>query len=197
MDLHLYTSKRTARLGMSILFQKKIMKYRGFTLIELAITLTVIAVLSALAAPSFKSIIQNKRMTTQYNELLASLMLSRSEAINRAQRVTACQSTTGNSCGGTATSWHTGWVVFVDNDQDDVIDAGTDEIIQVHSALSGGNTLTFARTRVSYGSDALAIAASNGTFTLCDNRGDTNSKGLVVSITGQVRHTTNGLGACP
>ncbi len=55
----------------------------GFTLIELMVTLSVMAILATLAAPSFTSLIQNSRTTTQTNELVAALNLARSEAVKR------------------------------------------------------------------------------------------------------------------
>lgn len=173
-------------------------KSQGFTLVELMITLSVAAILMSIAAPSFTSLIQNNRMSTQYNTLLASLTLARSEAIKRNQRVTACQSSTGNSCSGSMANWHTGWIIFVDADRDNIKDP-TEEILRVNGALSGGNTLEFDRVRIAYASDGLAAGLLTGKFILCDARGDTNRKGLVVSPTGRVRHAVSSdiLGTCP
>jgi type IV fimbrial biogenesis protein FimT len=55
----------------------------GFTLIELLITIVVLAVLLTLAAPSFRDVIQNNRVTAQANELVSALNLARSEAVKR------------------------------------------------------------------------------------------------------------------
>ncbi|OUR73993.1 hypothetical protein A9Q78_01885 [Methylophaga sp. 41_12_T18] len=170
----------------------KTLNHQGFTLIELIITLSIAAILMAIAAPSFSGIIQNNRMTTQYNELLASLSLARSEAIKRTQRVTVCQSSTNNSCGGDSSSWHSGWIVFVDENADNTRDAGED-ILRANSVLAGNNTLSYgARTRVGFDSDGLASGGSNGTFTLCDSRGDSNRQGLVISPTGRARPAVSG-----
>jgi len=161
------------------------------------ITLAIAAILSSLAAPSFTNMIKDNRMTTQFNELLTSMSLARSEAIKRGLPVTACKSDDQDaapSCGG---NWEDGWIVFVDNNSDGSIDAG-EEIIQMTSALSGGNTLNFGRNRVTYRADALAIGFT-GTFTLCDDRKNSDRKGLVVSNTGRVRQAiaADALNNCP
>jgi type IV fimbrial biogenesis protein FimT len=174
-------------------------KIKAFTIIELMITLAIAAILASIAAPSFTEIIQNNRMTTQYNELLAGLSLARSEAIKRGITVTLCQSNNATTCGGNSNSWHAGWIVFVNDNADSTVDTG-EEILRVHGSLSGGNTLTFgARTQVSYESDGLARGGSNGTFTLCDARGDSNKKGIVISTTGRTRHaiSSDTLASCP
>ena len=155
-------------------------------------TLVIAGILATLAAPSFVDVIKNNRMTTQYNDLLASLSLARSEAIKRGDSVTACKAANPTTCGG---NWHDGRVVFVDSNSVGVIDAG-EEIIRVYSSLSGSNTLSFPRNRVTYSSNGLATGFT-GTFTLCDDR--PISKGLIVSNTGRVRHAipADVLAACP
>jgi len=147
------------------------------------IALAVAGILISFAVPSFTASIQNNRMATQINELHASLSLARSEAIKRNTNVTICRSSNGSSCTG---SWHDGWIVFVDDNADGAVDAG-EEILRVHGALEGQNALTFSQTRVIYASSGIARAGSNGTFTLCDSRGATSARGLVVGLSGRPR----------
>lgn len=156
---------------------------KGFTLIELMITLAVAAILLGLTAPSFNDLIKDSRLTTQINGLSASINLARSESIKRSLTVTICKSDNGTACGG---NWNEGWIVFEDINGDGAVDTG-DTIIRVNSALTSGNTLVFpGKNRITYQSDGFAIGY-NSTFKLCDDRGYTRAKGLVVSNSGRVR----------
>jgi type IV fimbrial biogenesis protein FimT len=72
----------------------------GFTLIELMITMTIVAIVATIAAPSFTAIIRNNQITTEANRLITGLKLARSEAIKRSAPVTACLSSVTTSCDG-------------------------------------------------------------------------------------------------
>lgn len=74
---------------------------RGFTAVELMVTVAVIAIVAALAAPSFNTMIQSSRLTAGANDLVAALQLARMEAIRSNGRVDVCPSTNGTACGGT------------------------------------------------------------------------------------------------
>lgn len=64
------------------------LRHRGFTLTELLIVVAVIGVLLAIAAPSFRTTIENQRIRAASSDLYASLALVRSEAIKRNANVT-------------------------------------------------------------------------------------------------------------
>jgi len=166
------------------------LKNKGFTLVELMITIGIASVLLVLAAPNFRAIIQNNQMVSQINELQASLNLARSEAIKRNASVTLCETKTGTGCGGHTSHWHHGWMVFVDNDSDGVVDDG-ETVLRVHNQLSGKKTkLIFDKTRVMYASSGITRSNSDGTFVLCDKRGTDSVRGLKIGLTGRPRLTT-------
>lgn len=70
----------------------------GFSLVELMVALSVLAVLITLAVPSLTAVINNNRLAAQANEVVTSLQLARSEAVRLNQTVTVCRTTDGVTC---------------------------------------------------------------------------------------------------
>ncbi|MGC9456382.1 MAG: GspH/FimT family pseudopilin [Halothiobacillaceae bacterium] len=90
------------------------MKHRqGFSLIELMITISLLAVILGLAVPSFNFLIQSNRATTLANDLMTAITFTRSEAIRRGEAVRLCPSDDGAKCGG---SWTDGWITKADSE---------------------------------------------------------------------------------
>ena len=113
----------------------------GFTLVELLVTVTIAAILAALAVPNFRTLIVSTTLTSQANEFLTMIAYTRSEAVKRNARVTMCKSSNGNDC--TPGTWAQGYIVFTDSASGGtvgVVDAG-DTVLKVHAALSSGSTL--------------------------------------------------------
>ncbi|MEO8746769.1 MAG: GspH/FimT family pseudopilin [Rhodanobacter sp.] len=84
----------------------------GFSLLELMVTITIVAVLTAIAVPSLRNTIQRNRVSSASNDLLASLAYARTAAITRGQIVSMCPSTTGKSCTTSGQAFEPGWIVY-------------------------------------------------------------------------------------
>ena len=90
------------------------MKNKGFTIVELMTTLAIVAIMAAIAAPSFKNLIANNRLAAFSNDMISSLSAARNEAISTRQSV-AIQPNSGN--------WTNGWAVIVDSNSDGLFNA--------------------------------------------------------------------------
>ncbi len=85
---------------------------RGFTLLELMTTITIVAVLLAIGVPSMRSMIQRNRVSSANNDLAASIAYARTTAINRGQLVSMCPSADGSTCTSAGQDFEPGWIVY-------------------------------------------------------------------------------------
>ena len=112
----------------------------GFTLIEVLITVGILAVVVSFAAPSMRDMITNSRLQGASSDLMADLSLARGTAAAKGQRVTICTSSDGATC-STSSLWHQGWIVFVDGNSNGTFEAANDTMIRVHEALNSSITV--------------------------------------------------------
>ncbi len=171
----------------------------GFTLVELIVTVSIVAILGGIVAPSFVSFVQDNRITGQINTLIGTIHYARGEAASRRSIVTLCASSNSSSCSN-SNSWESGWIIFSDsNNNGNAIIDGTDELILVQEALEGGNTLResgFGFTgagKIHFNANGFLYASdpSAGTMTLCNDDGATAAKAIIVNISGTSRLATD------
>lgn len=90
------------------------MRTRGFTLIELVVTMAVLVILVTVALPAFSHLVRETRTHTRAQDLYQAAQLARTSAITNNQRVTL-------SADG---QWSDGWQVFVDSNHNGQLDSG-------------------------------------------------------------------------
>ena len=165
---------------------------RGMTLFDLLIALTVASMVLTLVVPSFKTVIASQRMTSVTNEMVMTLNLAKSEAVKRVAYVSVCKSSDGVNCSAGVAGWDDGWIVFANttNANLDSIDAG-DEIIRVYPGIRQSFTFSTIGTITSFisfrpgGTIGTAAANMAGTLTVCDERGATFARGIVLGLSGR------------
>jgi len=167
----------------------------GFTLLELMTTILVASILLGIAIPSFREMSAGNRLTTQANDVVAGMNLSRSEAIKRNTTVTFCRTATAadTACVTSTGDW-LNWIVRTSGGT--VIRKGS--VSTYNSTLSLKSTLT--NDQVSFGSDGLArtggALVNNQTVTVCVSNLSTSNKRVVTLGAGSRLSTTSGAGTC-
>jgi len=161
---------------------------QGFTLVELMVTVSVLAIVLGVGVPGFQELIQNNRMTVSVNDMVTDLNLARSEAVKRGSSVTLCRRNDAGTACNASGNWLSGWIIFIDPDGDGTVDTG-EQIIRVRGSLKGLTLLNFSRSRVTFSAQGFS-QGFNGTITFCDSRGVSKAKGRVLSNTGRLREAS-------
>jgi type IV fimbrial biogenesis protein FimT len=178
-----------------------IRRARGFTIVELLVTVGIVGVLAGIAAPSMRDLVASNRLKTHNSTLETSLMLARTEAIKRQLRVVVCKSADQASCAGSG-DWQQGWIVFVDTNDSASVDAG-EAILEKVGALSGSFILrgdTDVADYVSYSRNGgPKIRASDnpqtGMFQLCQTAGGA-ARQITVLATGRLSFGKEAVASC-
>jgi len=153
----------------------------GFSVVELMVTVTVAAVLAAVAIPSMRTFLQNDRMWTEQNALVMSLNAARSEAIKQdvVGGVLVCASSDGLTCN--TANWSSGWIVAL-------APPAAGAPLQTVTALPVSNTLkeNNGRTQIVFLSNGTVQGQVAGQFTFCDQRGGGNARYTEVAAFGRI-----------
>ncbi len=164
----------------------------GFSLIELIVVLSILAILLGIAIPNVQDFLVNYRASAQANDLIADIAYARGEAarLGRSVRVVADG------------DWEDGWFVGIDIDGNGSV-AGANEILRQHGPVEEDY-------RLIEGSDALSLtfgpmgdltapATLKAEFAICQPEGFNHHRAVIVNAIGRAsirkwNYTANNFG---
>jgi type IV fimbrial biogenesis protein FimT len=171
---------------------------RGFSLMEVLVTITLLGILLALAAPSFGEWIRNSQVRTVSDALQNGVRLAQAEAVRRNRQVVFFLTNSQNctpSIGAAANGsfWSIRTVPLITGDTPEVVQCG------VLSDVAGGVTINgpVAMCFSSMGrqvanntpgpADAVCTLSESGRSTYDVSKTDSRALRVVVALAGQLR----------
>ncbi|HEY5579745.1 MAG TPA: GspH/FimT family pseudopilin [Rhodoferax sp.] len=146
----------------------------GFTLIELMVTVAILAITASLAAPSFREILAAQRVRSTAYSIVSDLTLARSEAVKRGADVTLTP---------VATQWANGWLVTV---------VSSAEVLSTQGSAGNGVAFTIAPTGVTFDRNGRINSSTVVRFQLSD--GSTRMRCISLDPSGRPKSVTT---ECP
>ena len=194
--LHVFASRQRTAFGGRAATRKA---QGGFTLLELAVTVTIIAVLAGMGMSSWAGLTQKEAVKGQVNALLGAMRFARSEAIKKNARVVICPrdlaatpiSSTYPCNTTTGAKWDNGWIIFVDQSANNQYDA-SETLLKEQGSLSGSGGITMNNgssngDRIVFrNSGILFFGASNIKF-LPTSQDSTRGSMVCISLQGRTR----------
>jgi type IV fimbrial biogenesis protein FimT len=157
---------------------------RGFSLLELLLTIALVALILGLGVPSFSKISARARQGVALDALFHAVHLARKESIMRRRVVSLCPSFDGLRC-APGSDWSGGFLVFENSDRDEPpqVDGG-EPVLHRHSPPEG---IEIRANRRGFTLRSTVLRATNGTIVVCDRAGRIPARAVVISYTGRPR----------
>lgn len=161
----------------------------GFTLVELLIAISIMAVLLAMAAPYFGNAALSGQLSANANNLVAAVSQARTEAIKRNAVATLCVSSNGSAC--TTGGWETGWIIKATV-------SGADTVLHYQPPAPSGFKISESGSATSIAFPPIGLMSSSYSFKVCRATPTIGSQERSVSVgtTGRVSVTKSYTASC-
>lgn len=137
----------------------------GFTLLELMIVIAILGVLAAMAAPSFRSMIERQKVRSALNEWQSSFYFAQKEALRLKESVILCGSTDGTTCRAEGNVFSNGWIVVTAGNRvledNNFNDPSVDIRINGNNFVNGVTFFNNGRTNTGVGVATLTVSINN------------------------------------
>lgn len=161
---------------------------KGFSLIELVVTLSIAGILVSYALPSIYDIKSNKILNNERDRLMVSLAYARTYAINEQKQVIVCPSISGSDCDNQS-NWHQGWIIFDDANSNKQLD-NNEILLQFENPMDNSVIATSSLYRSKIRFNTIGFApGTNVSINFCDNRGSELAQSLIINNAGRIKQS--------
>lgn len=158
----------------------------GVTLIELMVTVSIVAIILTAVSPSIQSILIKNRIVSEINEISSIVQYARHQAIDEQTLVTVCPSADYVNC---STNWNNAKMVFIDSNADGIVN-GTEVLIVAIEAASDTSVITSSESTIIFEETGQASQASE--ILLCDKSKTAEyARSLSITPQGRVKMSTD------
>ena len=180
---------------------------RGFTLVELLVTIAIVATLTVLGLPAMRGSFERSAVSGHVNTFIGGLRYARAEAIKRGVTVKMCRSVGAETAGTPACAtgsgnvspgWSTGWIIFLDRDDDGTVDSD-DVLLRIQESMSssGGIEAGAATIVFLFRPTGMLATTGAGQFTFKSKSADAaQTRRVCVSMQGRARIAADATTAC-
>lgn len=157
---------------------------KGFTLIELMVSISVTSILAAIAVPNFSEFIVQLRVDNEIASLHRMLLITRNAAINSGHKAIICSLNNSFQCTG---QWQNELSVFVDVNDNKKFDTN-ENVISIRAEINTSDKLVYGkgRNKITFKPTGQLSGLANGTFRYCPRDHKNLSRGIVVARSGRL-----------
>jgi len=161
---------------------KRIQRLRGFTLVELLITVAIVGILLAIGVPAMQQFLAEQAAAGSADELANDLRLARAEALKRGIDVSICSSTTSLGSAPVCSTqgddeWVSGWLIVDVNGN----------VLRIQNAMRGVASVdSSAAATVTFRPNGLANSSASFVLTPSGDGGTARNRTVSVGIQGRV-----------
>lgn len=159
---------------------------KGFTLVELMVTVVVAGILLTVAVPSLVSLYEGQRARSTAATIESTFAFARNQAVAYGSRVSVCP-LSGTTCG---TDWTAGFSVFIDNGtlgSMDTTNGIADTVLRVIDPVDSQDFIKASTNRFTYNADGLMNGNVGGTIAYCPgSKTSSDSKGYTIGAAGLI-----------
>ena len=167
---------------------------KGFTLIELIVTVFIASVLLGISISSWQHFVIKNHVSTLVNRLMSEIYFARSEAIKRHISIVLCPTSNRKNCGG---QWNESHLIAVNSNNNSFdhhqafLNVNSTLILRIENPITKGTVLrwqSFANPSYIIFTPFGFSKTQNGTFIICPQNNDTHyAKAIIINKIGRIR----------